>query len=262
MDLGIRGRRAIVNGGSAGLGFGTALALAREGVELFISARNEARLQTACEELRSAGAPRVEAIVADHATDEGRRAILSRCPEPDILVGTCSPPPYIKDFREIRDDDWRANLELTLISPIEFIRSVVDGMAERRWGRIVNIATAAAKFPHPWRILSGAPRSALTNYSVAVAREVARYNVTINTLLPAMHDTSGIREIYGQQAAENGTDTEHEIAEAVRSIGIPAGRFGSATDFGAVAAIFCAEQSNYVTGQSLVVDGGTLNGLF
>lgn len=262
MDLGIRGKRAVVNGGSAGLGYGTALALAREGVELFVSARNEARLNVACARLREAGASGVEAIVADHATVEGRNSILARCPDPDILVSTCSPPPYIKDFRDIKHQDWRDNLELTLISPIEMIRAIIDGMCERRWGRIVNIATAAAKFPHPWRILSGAPRSALANYSVAVAREVARFNVTINTLLPAMHDTDGIREIYGKQAATNGTDTDTEITAAVQSIGIPAGRFGSATDFGSIAALFCAEQANYVTGQSLVVDGGIMNGIF
>jgi 3-oxoacyl-[acyl-carrier protein] reductase len=262
VDLGIRGRRAIINGGSAGLGFGTALALAQEGVDLFVSARNEARLQAACNQLREAGARRVEAIVADHSTAQGRDLILSRCPDPDILVGTCSPPPFIKDFRQIDDQHWRENLELTLISPIEFMRAVVDGMSERRWGRIVNIATAAAKFPHPWRVLSGGPRSALANYSVAVAREVARFNVTINTLLPSMHDTSGIREIYGKQAAENGTSADEEITSAVKSIGIPAGRFGSAVDFGAVAALFCSEQANYVTAQSLVVDGGLNNSIF
>lgn len=262
MDLGIRGRKAIINGGSAGLGLGTACALAREGVELFISARNEARLNDACEAIRRSTGAKVEAIVADHATTEGRARILARCPEPDILVGTCSPPPYIEDFRSISEDDWRRNFELTVISPVEFMRCVVDGMVDRRWGRILNIATAAAKFPHPWRILSGAPRSALTNYSVAVARQVAQYNVTINTLLPAMHDTDGIRAIYGAKAAENGTDVDLEIAEAVRSIPIPAGRFGSADDFGCIASMFCAEQSNYVTGQSLVVDGGVTNSLF
>jgi 3-oxoacyl-[acyl-carrier protein] reductase len=262
MDLGIRGRKAIVNGGSAGLGLGTALALAHEGVDVYISARNEARLNEACESIRRATGARVESVVADHASAEGRQRILERCPEPDILVGTCSPPPYIEDFRSISEDDWRRNFELTLISPIEFMRSVVDGMAERRWGRIVNIATAAAKFPHPWRILSGAPRAALGNYSVAVARQVAKYNVTINTLLPAMHDTDGIRAIYGAKAVEKGTHVDVEIAEAVRTIPIPAGRFGSATDFGTIAAMFCSEQSNYITGQSLVVDGGVTNSLF
>jgi 3-oxoacyl-[acyl-carrier protein] reductase len=262
MDLGIRGRKAIVNGGSAGLGFGTALALAREGVELYVSARNEARLNEACASIRSASGSRVEAIVADHATTEGRRRILDRCPAPDILVGTCSPPPYIEDFRSITEDDWRQNLELTLISPIEFMRCVIDGMIQRRWGRIVNIATAAAKFPHPWRILSGAPRSALTNYAVALARQLAPHNVTINTLLPAMHETDGIRAIYGAKAAAKGIPVDDEIADAVRSIPIPAGRFGSAADFGAIAAMFCSEQSNYITGQSLIVDGGVTNSLF
>jgi 3-oxoacyl-[acyl-carrier protein] reductase len=262
MDLGIRGRKAIINGGSAGLGFGTALALAHEGVDLYISARNEARLHEACAAIRSATGSKVEAIVADHATTDGRRHILERCPAPDILVGTCSPPPYIEDFRSISEDDWRRNLELTLISPVEFMRSVVDGMIERRWGRIVNIATAAAKFPHPWRILSGAPRSALTNYAVALARQVMPHNVTINTLLPAMHETDGIRAIYGEKAAAKGIPVDDEIAEAVRSIPIPAGRFGSATDFGKIAAMFCSEQSNYITGQSLVIDGGVTNSVF
>lgn len=262
MDLGIRGRKAIINGGSAGLGLGAALALAHEGVDLYISARNEARLNEACASIRSATGARVEAIVADHASADGRRRILERCPAPDILVGTCSPPPYIEDYHAITEEDWRSNLELTLISPIEFMRSVIDGMVERRWGRIVNIATAAAKFPHPWRILSGAPRSALTNYSVAVARQVVQYNVTINTLLPAMHETDGIRAIYGAKAAAKGVSVEAEIAEAVRTIPIPAGRFGSATDFGAITAMFCSEQSNYITGQSLVIDGGVTNSVF
>lgn len=262
MDLGIAGRKAIVNGGSAGLGFGTALALAGEGVELYISARNEARLNEACETIRRSTGTKVEAIIADHATDAGRETILARCPEPDILVGTCSPPPYIEDYRSISADDWRANLETTLISPIEFMRAVIDGMTERRWGRIVNIATAAAKFPHPWRILSGAPRSALVNYAVSVGRQVIRHNVTINTLLPAMHDTDGIRAIYQAKAVENGTDLDEEIAIAVRGIPIPAGRFGSQTDFGAITAMFCSEYANYITAQSLVVDGGALNAAF
>ncbi|MEC3909105.1 SDR family oxidoreductase [Sphingobium sp. CR2-8] len=262
MDLGIRGRNAIINGGSAGLGFGTAMALGGEGVNLFISARNEARLQIACETIRSATGAHVQAIVADHATVEGRERILRACPQPDIFVGTCSPPPYIESFRDISDADWRANLDMTFISPVEFIRTVVDGMCERGWGRILNIATAAVKFPHPWRILSGAPRAALVNYTVAVARVIAPHGVTINSLLPAMHDTDGIREIYGKRAEENGISLEAELEEAIKTIGIPVGRFGSEIDFGAIAAMFCSQQSNYITGQSLVVDGGVTNATF
>ncbi|MEJ7926201.1 SDR family oxidoreductase [Sphingobium sp. AN641] len=262
MDLGISGRSAIINGGSAGLGFGTAMALGGEGVNLFISARNEERLQRACEKIRSATGARVEAIVADHATVEGRQLILDRCPHPDIFVGTCSPPPYIENFRQISDEDWRANLDMTFISPVEFIRAIVDGMCERGWGRILNIATAAVKFPHPWRILSGAPRAALVNYTVAVARVVAPHGVTINSLLPAMHDTDGIRDIYAARAVEKGISLEAELEDAIRTIGIPVGRFGSEIDFGAIAAMFCSAQSNYITGQSLVIDGGVTNATY
>lgn len=262
MDLGIRGRNAIINGGSAGLGFGTAMALGGEGVNLFISARNQARLQTACEKIRSTTGAQVRAIVADHATVEGRERILELCPEPDIFVGTCSPPPYIEDFRQISDADWRANLDMTFISPVEFIRTIVDGMCDRGWGRILNIATAAVKFPHPWRILSGAPRAALVNYTVAVAKVIAPHGVTINSLLPAMHDTDGIREIYGKRAEEKGISLEAELQEAIKTIGIPVGRFGSEIDFGAIAAIFCSQQSNYITGQSLVIDGGVTNATY
>ena len=262
MDLGIRGRSAIINGGSVGLGFGTALALGGEGADLFISARNEDRLQRACEKIRSTTGAKVQAIVADHATVEGRRHILDHCPEPDIFVGTCSPPPYVEDFRLISDADWRENQEMTFISPLEFVRSIVDGMCQRGWGRILNIATAAVKFPHPWRILSGAPRAALVNYTVAVARAVAPHGVTINSLLPAMHDTDGIREIYAARAAEKGISLEAELEDAIRTIGIPVGRFGSEIDFGAIAAMFCSQQSNYITGQSLVIDGGALHAMY
>jgi 3-oxoacyl-[acyl-carrier protein] reductase len=262
LDLGIRGRKAIVNGGSAGLGRGTALALAREGVEVFISARGEERLARTCDDIRRVTAATVTPIVADHSTAEGRTRILAACPSPDILVATCTPPPFIEDYTTVTEQDWRANLELTLISPVEMMRAIVPGMVDRGWGRIVNIATGAAKFPVALRILSGPPRAALVNYSVALARKVAQYNVTINCLLPIMHDTDGIREILGGYAAKKGTTVEVEIDDMVRSLGIPAGRFGNAEDFGSVAATFCSEYSNYVTAQSLVIDGGFENSTF
>jgi len=262
MDLGVRGRKAIINGGSAGLGRGTALALAKEGVELFVSARGEERLLRTCEDIRRLTGASVTPIVADHSTAEGRSRILGACPAPDIFIGTCSPPPFIEDYTSVTEDDWRANLELTLISPVEMMRSIVPGMVERRWGRIVNIATGAAKFPVALRVLSGPPRAALVNYSVALARRVAPYNVTINCLLPIMHDTDGIRQILGTYAMRKGTSVEDEMEDMVRSLGIPAGRFGNAEDFGSVAAMFCSEYSNYITAQSLVVDGGFENSTF
>jgi 3-oxoacyl-[acyl-carrier protein] reductase len=262
MDLGIRGRKAIVNGGSAGLGRGAALALAREGVDLFVSARGEERLVKGCDEIRRITGATVTPIVADHSTAEGRARILAACPAPDIFVGTCSPPPFIEDYITVSEDDWRANLELTLISPVEMMRAIVPGMVARGWGRIVNIATGAAKYPVVLRILSGPPRAALVNYSVALARKVARHNVTINCLLPVMHDTDGIRQILADYAARNGTTVDEEIESMVRSLGIPAGRFGNAEDFGSIAATFCSEYSSYLTAQSLVIDGGFENSMF
>jgi 3-oxoacyl-[acyl-carrier protein] reductase len=262
VDLGIRGRKAIVNGGSAGLGRGTALALGREGVELFVTARGGERLLRTCEHIRGTTGARVTPVVADHSTSAGRARILEACPNPDILVATCTPPPFIEDFTTVTEDDWRANLELTLISPVEMMKAIIPGMVERGFGRIVNIATGAAKFPVALRVLSGPPRAALVNYSVAVARQVAQHNVTVNCLLPIMHDTDGIREIFAGYAAERGTTVDQEIADAVRAMGIPAGRFGNAEDFGAMAAMFCSAQANYVSGQSLVVDGGYENSTF
>lgn len=262
MDLGIKGRRAIVNGGSAGLGRGAALALAQEGVTVFISARGEERLVKACREIAASTGADVIPIVADHATVEGRKQILAACPEPDILIGTCSPPQYVDNFREITAEDWRDNLDMGLLSPIEMMKTVIDGMIDRRWGRIVNIASAAAKYPHPLRILSGAPRAALSNYCLAVAKQVIQYNVTINMLLPAMHDTDGIRAVYAREAAANGITIEEQLALVARSIPIPAGHFGDAKDCGAMVAMFCSEQAKYTTSQSLCVDGGYSSAIF
>lgn len=262
MDLGIRARSAIVNGGSAGLGRGAALALAREGVNVFVSARSEERLLAACRELSDLSQTEVTPIVADHGTPEGRARILAACPEPDILVGTCSPPPYIEDFRTITSDDWRANLEITLLSPIEMMKSVIDGMIARRWGRIVNITTAGAKYPHPLRILSGAPRAALANYCHAVAKQVMQHNVTVNMVMPAMHDTAGIRDIYAKDAVANGITIDEQLALVSRTIPIPAGHFGDPEDCGAIVAMFCSEQANYVTSQGLCVDGGFSSSIF
>ena len=194
MDLGIRGKKAIVNGGSAGMGRGTSLALAIEGAELFISARSEDRLIQSCEDIARETGAKVKPIVADHSTPEGRDAILAACPEPDILVTNCSPPPFTGDYQTIEREDWFGNLEVTLLSPVELMKKVVPGMVDRGWGRVVNIGTGAAKFPAEVRILSGPPRAALVNYSVAVAKAVAKHNVMINNVLPGMHHTASIEK--------------------------------------------------------------------
>ncbi|MCP5178928.1 MAG: SDR family oxidoreductase [Pseudomonadales bacterium] len=262
MDLGIRGRKAIVNGGSAGMGRGAVLALAREGVELFVSARGEDRLLRTCEEISRETGARIHPIVADHSSDAGRETILAACPEPDILVGTCSPPPTTGDYRTISMDDWRVTLDISLLSPVQFMQATIDGMVARRWGRIVNIGTGAAKFPAQIRILSGAPRAALVNYTVAVSKLVARHNVIINNILPGMHHTASIHDRYMAQAARNGTTYEQEVQKFVDEWRIPANRFGDPDDVGAFVAMFCSEYANFTTGQSLVMDGGLTNSTF
>ncbi|WP_108812802.1 SDR family oxidoreductase [Sphingorhabdus sp. Alg231-15] len=262
MDLGISRKVALVNGGSAGLGRGAALALAREKTELFITARGEEKLHKSCEQMAKETGAKITPIVADHSSDAGREKILSICPEPDILVATCSPPPFTGDFRTVDREDWEKALSLTLLSPVEFIKAVIDGMIERKWGRIVNIATGAAKYPAAMRVLSGPPRSALVNYSVAVAKQVARHGVMINTILPGMHHTDGIRDMFESQAEANGTSYDEEVAQFVKQVRIPVGRFGDAEDMGAFVALFCSEMAGYVTGQSLTIDGGMGNSIF
>lgn len=262
MDLGIRGRKAIVNGGSAGMGRSAVLALAREGVEVFVSARGEERLIKACREIADETGAKVVPICADHSSAEGRDRILAACPEPDILVGTCAPPPMTPDYRAITDEQWQSSIQISLLSPIEFMRRVLDGMVERKWGRVVNIATVAAKYPGEIRALSGSTRAALVNYTVAVSKVVAKHNVVINNLLPGMHHTATVEEQFNARAKARGISYEDEVAEFVRDWRIASGRFGDANDVGAFVAMFCSEFANYTTGQSLVIDGGATTSTF
>lgn len=262
MNLGIRGRKAIINGGSAGMGKSAAMALAREGVDVFISARGEERLLKACKEIADASDVSVTPVCADHASEEGREKILSACPDPDILVGTCAPPPLTPDYRAITNAQWREAIDISLFSPLEFMRRVIGGMVERKWGRIVNISTVAAKYPGEIRILSGATRAALANYTVAVSKVVAKDNVTVNNLLPGMHHSASVEEQFSRWARHRGTSYEYEVAEFSKEWRIASGRFGDCNDVGAMTAVFCSEFANYVTGQSLVVDGGATNSTF
>lgn len=262
MDLGIRGRKAIVNGGSAGMGRSAVLALAREGVDVFVSARGEERLINACREIADETGAMVVPICADHSSAEGRDRILAACPEPDILVGTCAPPPMTPDYRAITDEQWQSSIQISLLSPIEFMRRVLDGMVERKWGRVVNIATVAAKYPGEIRALSGSTRAALVNYTVAVSKVVAKHNVVINNLLPGMHHTATVEEQFNARAKARGISYKDEVAEFVRDWRIASGRFGDADDVGAFVAMFCSEFANYTTGQSLVIDGGATTSTF
>ncbi|WP_137679794.1 SDR family oxidoreductase [Aurantiacibacter suaedae] len=262
MDLGIRGRKAIVNGGSAGMGRSAVLSLAREGVECFVSARTEDRLVKACAQIAAETGAKVHPICADHSTEAGREQILAACPEPDILVGTCSPPPMTPDYRAISEQDWREAIDISLLSPVAFMRATVDGMAQRGWGRVVNIATVAAKYPGEIRALSGSTRAALANYCVAVSKVVAKHNVIINNLLPGMHHSAFVEKQFNERAAAKGITYEEEVAQFSREWRIAAERFGDCDDVGDMVAVFCSQQANYITGQSLVIDGGATTSVF
>ena len=262
MDMGIRGRRALVNGASAGMGRAAAEMLAAEGVDLVMSARGEARLEEAAEDIRRRFGVKVVAVAADHSTDEGRDRILAACPNPDILVATCSPPPMTPDHRAITMDQWKASLDTGLMSPVQFIEAVLPGMQARRWGRIVNIASIAVKYPLELRILSGGPRAALINYTVAVARRVAVDNVTLNAVLPGMFHTAAVQDQFTETARRNGTSYDIEVEKFAEFHQIPAKRFGDARDVGSLVTWLCSEYASYMTGQSLVVDGATTRSTF
>lgn len=262
MDLGISNRVAIVNGGSAGMGKSAALALSQEGVTVYVSARGEKRLLAACSEIESLTGNKVIPIVADHSSDEGRARILAACPAPDILVGTCAPPPMTPDYRKITLEQWQSAIDISLLSPVKFMNAVLDGMVARKWGRIVNIATVAAKFPGEIRVLSGSTRAALANYTVAVSKVVAKDNVTINNLLPGMHHTATVNDLFNQRAKAKGITYDEEVTQFIKDWHIAAERFGDSADVGAIVAMFCSEFINYTTGQSLVVDGGATTSTF
>lgn len=262
MDLGIKGRRALVNGASAGMGLAAAEMLAIEGVDLVLSARGAERLEAAAQQLRQKYGVRVEAVAADHSTEEGRARILAKCPDADILVATCSPPPMTPDHRAITPAQWQASIDTGLMSPMHFVEALLPGMLKRRWGRIVNIATIAAKYPLELRILSGAPRAALINYTVAVARRVAAEGVTLNNVLPGMFHTAAVHDQFTAAAERNGTTYDIEVAKFAEAYQIPAKRFGDARDVGSLTAWLCSEFAGYITGQSIVVDGATTRSTF
>ncbi|CAN5259140.1 SDR family oxidoreductase [soil metagenome] len=262
MDLGIRGRKAILAGASAGMGMESAIALAREGVEIYISARNEERLTTTADKIAQSTGAKVVPIVADHSTGEGRARLLETCPEPDILVITCSPPRFIQTAQEIEPDEWTSVLETTLVGPIELMRATVEGMAARGFGRVINIATIGAKTGNEMRVLSGAPRAALCNYTAAISRRLSRSNVSVNNILPGMFHTASMQERFDGLAQKNGTSYEIEIQKWLDEIGVPAGRFGMPEDVGAFCALLCSQYASYVIGQSIVIDGGQVRSVF
>jgi 3-oxoacyl-[acyl-carrier protein] reductase len=258
MDLGIRGCRAIVCAASKGLGRACAEALAENGVELVIGARGAEALEATAESIRTTYGVPVTAVAGDVASEAGRAALLAACPDPDILINNAGGPPP-GDFRDWDEAAWLAALRANMLAPIALMRAVVDGMAARGFGRVVNITSAAVKAPIPDLGLSNGARAGLTGLVSGVARQLAPQGVTINNILPGRFATDRLRSNIAAGAARRGVAVEEAERQAVAAI--PAGRFGDPAEFGQLCAFLCSRQAGYITGQNLLIDGGAFPGL-
>jgi 3-oxoacyl-[acyl-carrier protein] reductase len=258
MDLGIRGKTALICAASKGLGKGCAASLAREGVNLVITARGAEALEATAAELKKLGVS-VKTVVGDITTPDGRDAALKACPSPDILINNAGGPPP-GDFRDWDRDAWIKALDANMITPILLMRAVVDGMIARKFGRIVNITSGAVKAPIPELGLSNGARTGLTGFVAGLARKTVRSNVTINSLLPGPFETDRLRSNLVFNAKNTGKTVE-EIRK-IRSEANPAGRFGTIEEFGDACAYLCSAQAGYITGQNLLLDGGSFPGTF
>jgi 3-oxoacyl-[acyl-carrier protein] reductase len=259
MDLGLDGRRALVCAASKGLGRGCAEALAREGAHVTICARTASEVERAAREIGELADRPVGYVACDITTPEGRAAALAACPDPDILVNNAGGPPP-GDFREWDRDAWIRALDANMLTPIELIRSTIDGMIARRFGRIVNITSSAVKAPIDVLGLSNGARSGFTGFVAGLARKVAVHNVTINNLLPGSFDTARLQANQQRRAKATGEPLDALRAAAMKAV--PAGRFGDPTEFGQVCAFICSAQASYLVGQNILLDGGAYPGTF
>ena len=259
MDMGIKGKKALVCGASKGLGRGCAVSLAREGCEVTIVGRTKADIEAAAKEMQAMTGSKVTAVAVDITTPEGRAAALAACPNPDIVVTNAGGPPP-GDFRKFSRDDWIKAIDGNMLTPIELIKATVDGMIARRFGRIVNITSSAVKAPIDFLALSNGARSGLTGFVAGLSRVTVKHNVTINNMLPGVFDTDRLRTNFEFNAKGRGM-----TAEALRNerIGqLPSGRFGDPSEFGDHCAYLCSAQAGYITGQNLLLDGGAYPGTF
>jgi 3-oxoacyl-[acyl-carrier protein] reductase len=257
MDLGIRGRKALLSGSSRGLGKACALALAQEGADITLVARTRDVLERAADELRATGVT-VTVVVGDIATPHGREAALAACPAPDILVNNADGR-LPGDFRTWTRDDWISALDTMMLSHIEMMRLTVDGMMARGFGRIVNIVSRSVKIPQAELGLSNGARSGLVGFVAGLARQTIGRGVTINNLLPGPFDTDAQREhVQGMVDAQRSFDQIWNARVATN----PAGRFGQPAELGAYCAFLCSTSAGFVTGQNLLIDGGSYPGTY
>ena len=261
MDLGIAGKWALVCAASKGLGKGCAQALVGEGVNVVITARGEEALLATAAELRVMNRAEVRTVCGDITSVDGRAQALAACPQVDILINNAGGPPP-GDFRQWERDTWIKALDANMLTPIELIRATVDGMAERKFGRIVNITSGAVKAPIDILGLSNGARSGLTGFIAGLSRQprLASANVTVNNLLPGVFDTDRLRSTTAGAAAKSGQTIEAVLDK--RRASVPAARFGTADEFGATCAFICSVHASYLTGQNILLDGGAYPGTF
>jgi 3-oxoacyl-[acyl-carrier protein] reductase len=259
MDLKIAGKNALVCAASKGLGKACAFSLAREGVNVTIIARTADTLHATAEEIRQATGVTVNAVAADITTDEGRAAALAACPNPDILINNAGGPPP-GDFRQWDRKIWIAALEANMLTPIDLIKATVDGMIERKFGRIVNITSGAVKAPIDILGLSNGARSGLTGFIAGLSRKTVAHNVTINNLLPGPFDTDRLRATV--KASADAAKRPFDDVWNERRTTNPARRFGDPSEFGEACAYLCSVQAGFITGQNWLMDGGAYPGTF
>ena len=259
MDLGIKGRKAIICASSKGLGKGTAFALAEAGCDVVLNGRTAEVLHATAEEIRKATGVQVAEIVGDVSERATQDRLLAACPEPDILINNNGGPP-LRDFRALDRAALVEGVVQNMVTPIELIQRVVDGMVARNFGRIVNITSASVLTPISGLDLSSGARAGLTAFLAGVARDVAHANVTINAVLPGMFDTDRIKSNFARAAAQHAVSEDQIKAQRMNSI--PAKRLGTAEEFGRVAAFLSSAHAGYITGQNILIDGGAFRSAF
>lgn len=253
MDLGISDRKAIVCASSRGLGKGCAKHLAQAGCKVILNGRNHDVSMAAAEEISKTSKHEVKVVLADVSTSDGQKALLEACPNPDILVNNNGGPPR-KDFRELDRAAMLEGVTQNMVTPIELIQSTIDGMSERGFGRIVNITSLSVYTAIEGLDLSSGARAGLSSFLAGICRSVADHNVTINQILPGKMDTD--RLMGGIKATATAKGISVEEAAANEANAIPAKRFGTPDEFGALCAFLCSQHAGYITGRNILVDGG------
>ncbi|SFB75483.1 SDR family oxidoreductase [Tropicimonas isoalkanivorans] len=256
MDLGIAGKRALVTASSKGLGRGCAEALAAAGVDLVMNARGAEALEAAADAIRAAHGVQVTAVAADITEEAGRAEVLEAAGQVDILVTNAGgPPPGM--WTDWERDDFIKALDANMLAPIALMKAQVPGMMEAGWGRVVNITSVSVKAPIPQLGLSNSARAGLTGYVAGTARQVAPKGVTINNLLPGIHDTARAESLDAGAATSAGITPQEAREQRLETI--PARRYGTPEDFGAMCAFLCSQHASFIVGQNILLDGGATN---